>query len=162
MREVGKKSVVVYVDGLCEPRNPFGVVAYGLVVYKDGARLHQEAEVIGEGAGMSNNVGEYSALVRALEWLTDQGLRGEEILVKSDSQLLVNQMTGLWDCHGGFYVGKYLEARRLASRFGKLGFQWVPREENGEADALSMEAYEGYCRDRGVEPKYRRRRLATR
>jgi ribonuclease HI len=49
MREVGKKSVVVYVDGLCEPRNPFGVVAYGLVVYKDGARLHQEAKVIGEG-----------------------------------------------------------------------------------------------------------------
>jgi len=48
MREVGKKSVVVYVDGLCEPYNPFGVVAYGLVVYEDGARLHQEARSSGK------------------------------------------------------------------------------------------------------------------
>jgi ribonuclease HI len=36
--EKEKMKVLVYYDGLCEPRNPKGVATYGFVVYRDSAK----------------------------------------------------------------------------------------------------------------------------
>ncbi|MEX2751261.1 MAG: reverse transcriptase-like protein, partial [Candidatus Freyarchaeota archaeon] len=78
--------------------------------------------VVGEGEGMSNNVGEYAALCEALKALVKLDLTGDEVLVKSDSKLLVNQMNGVWKCHGGYYIQKYGEARELARLFKSIRF----------------------------------------
>ncbi len=51
-------------------------------------------------------------------------------------------MAGKWKFHECLYREKYFEAKRLSVNFSKLDFQWVPREQNEEADALSREAYE--------------------
>jgi len=56
--------------------------------------------------------------------------------------LVVNQMKGKWKARKGLYIGKYEEARQLSTHFPELGFKWIPRELNEEADALSREAYE--------------------
>jgi ribonuclease HI len=55
--------------------------------------------------------------------------------------LVVNQMSGKWKFRKGLYREKYLEAVRLCARFSKLGFRWIRREENEEADGLTREAY---------------------
>ena len=146
--------IVVYIDGLCEPVNPGGVACWGFCIYKDGEKVFSGKGVIGEGFGMSNNLAEYTALVEALKELINRGWQNKEITVRSDSRLLVNQMTGWWSVHGGLYYPAYAEAVKLAQKFSKIFFVWVPREKNEEADALSREAYEEYCKTKGIKPKY--------
>ena len=90
---------------------------------------------------MSSNVAEYAALCEALEFLLKEGRESSAIEVRSDSQLVTNQMGGDWKFHKGLYAEKYREAKRLSAQFACLRFKWVPREENEEADRLSREAY---------------------
>lgn len=141
--------IVVFVDGLCEPRNPGGVAAYGFVIYRDGKKVKEGRGVAAEGEAASNNLAEYAALAAALEFLLNAGLAEEAVEVRSDSLLLVNQMTGKWRVCGGLYVPMYRRAAELASRFQRISFVWVPREENIEADSLSRAAYEEYVGKRG-------------
>lgn len=127
-----------------EPVNPNGVATYGFTVYRNGDNIMRGYGVVGEGEGMSNNLGEYAALCEALKTLIRLNLTEEEVVVKSDSKLLVNQMNGVWKCHGGYYISKYIEAKELVKFFKKIRFIWIPREENSEADQLSRRAYEEY------------------
>jgi ribonuclease HI len=110
------------------------------VIYVEGKKV-----VEGEGLagyGVTNNFAEYTALVESLAKAKALGIR--ELKVKSDSKLLVGQMSQGWKVRGGGYVGKLKEARDLASGFDRLEFEWVPREMNQEADLLSRVAYEKY------------------
>lgn len=72
--------IIIYFDGLCEPRNPGGIATYGYVVYKDEKVIKKGCRAIGEGQGMTNNVAEYSGLKRALEW---QSRRRDSILLSA-------------------------------------------------------------------------------
>ncbi len=134
------KIIEVYIDGACEPINPGGTASYGLVVYKDKKRVFAKGMVIGSGATMGNNVAEYSGLVAFLTLYLRNPDR-QPALVMSDSQLVVNQMTGQWRVNGGLYYPYYQKAKEL---LGKeiVEFQWIPREQNVEADQLSMAALE--------------------
>jgi len=134
----------VYIDGLVGPVNPGGVGTIGIVIYKNGEKIYQKGSVVGEGPAMSNNRAEYEALGEALRWLLDEGLAKEQILVRSDSRLLVNQMQNKWKVGGGLFVVAYKKARKLVEQFASLSFQWIPRGENEEADLLTKEAYEEY------------------
>ncbi|MEM2058914.1 MAG: ribonuclease HI family protein [Thermoproteota archaeon] len=145
----GKRTdalVKVYVDGLAEPTNP-GVGAYGYVIYRDEVKVKEKCGVLGE--HISNNYAEYSALVEALKELLQRGWKDDNVVVYSDSKLLVNQMTDLWSCRGGLYVERYLEAKRLAKNFKNIKFKWIPREENSEADSLTRRAYGEYIKSKG-------------
>jgi ribonuclease HI len=127
--------IEVYTDGRAEP-NP-GLGTYGLVVYRDGKRVHSEHGSAGQ--DVTNNFAEYFSLVRALEYL--KAHRNERVKVLSDSTLLVNQMKGKWRFKGGAYSEKYLKAKELARDFADLAFEWIPREKNSEADELTNIAF---------------------
>lgn len=146
--------IAVYVDGLCEPVNPNGVACWGFSIYKEGVKKLTSKGVIGEGKGMSNNLAEYTALCEVLRKLLNWGWQNEKIVVYSDSQLLVDQMTGRRGAHGGLYYPAFIEASKLVQKFRKISFIWIPREKNVEADALSREAYEEYCKEQGRKPEY--------
>jgi ribonuclease HI len=145
--------IEIYTDGLAEPRNP-GIGTYGYVVYRDGRELKRGHGFDGE--PVSNNHAEYAGLIEALRSVA--ALADEEIMVKSDSKMMVNQMAGDWkvskkafkSTEPGSYVEKYLEAKELSKGFTSLRFAWVPREENSEADQLSRVAYHEQLRKRRV------------
>ncbi len=134
--------IVVHIDGLCEPVNPGGTATFGYLIRQDDAVLARKSGVVGKGPAMSNNVAEYAALCEALEFLLKKNLEDLPIEVRSDSRLVVYQMSEKWKFHGGLYAEKHNEAERLAAEFNRLSFKWIPREENEEADGLSREAYE--------------------
>jgi len=90
---------------------------------------------------VTSNFAEYTALVEALKRLKTMGIEGD-VLVKSDSQLLVGQMSEGWKVKGGVYLEKLREARELVKEFGSIQFKWIQREENQEADLLTRIAYE--------------------
>ena len=133
-------SVTVYVDGLAEPRNP-GVGTYGFVVY-DGSRKLAEGSGLA-GRDVTSNFAEYTALAEALKKLKSLGVEGD-VLVRSDSQLLVGQLSQGWKVKGGMYVGRLKEVKDLMKEFGSIAFEWVPREQNQEADLLTRVAYDAY------------------
>ena len=122
---------------------PGGIATDGYVIRDDaGTAVARKSSVIGEGPKMSNNVAEYAALCECLVFPQGRKMVGADIEVTSDSKLVVNQMAGEWEFHGGLYAEKYLEAKHLAAKFAQLAFRWIPKEQNEEADALSREAYE--------------------
>ena len=67
--------------------------------------------------------------------------------MRSDSKLVVGQMSEGWKVKGGMYLGKLKEARDLMKEFGSMRFEWIPREQNQEADLLTRLAYERVRRD---------------
>lgn len=143
-------TMVVNVDGLCEPVNPGGTATYGYVIRSDlGRDVARKSGVVGNGPEMSNNVAECAALCEALRFLIREKMTRLPIEVRSDSRLLVNQMKGEWKFHKGLYAYKYSEAKGLTVRFDSITFRWVPREKNEEADALTREAYLQATKDSG-------------
>jgi len=156
-----ESSITIYCDGLCEPVNPGGVATYGFVIYEGGKKIAQGKGVIGQGKGMTNNVAEYTAALAALSWLAEHGYEGARVTIRSDSMLLVKQMQGAWRVRSDRIRPLHRRARQLSSRF-RTRFRWVPREQNQEADALSVKAYveyqeaNRYARIADVLPRMRR------
>lgn len=137
----GRPALLVYCDGLCEPRNPGGIACYGFVIYREGEAIARGYGEACRGPEATNNVAEYSAAIAALARLIAMGLTEEAVEVRSDSQLLVRQMQGEYAVRSRRIAALHGNLRRLAARFRQLRWRWVPREENREADALSRRAY---------------------
>ncbi len=136
--------ITLHFDGLCYPKNPGGVAAYGYVINRDGLQIHEGFGAVGEGKGMTNNVAEYEGLKAALQWVVDNGIEGE-IVVKGDSRLVIKQMKGDWKIKSATSRRYVPEIRKLLVGH-KAVFSWIPREENERADRLSRKAYEAYKR----------------
>jgi ribonuclease HI len=143
-----------YFDGLCEPRNPGGVATYGFVVLRDGKRIHEghglAATPYSEGA--TNNVAEYTGVLRALEWILSQGLEKEPLHVRGDSDLIIRQIKGEYKVKSPLLAPLYSQVRALLPRFSSLTFEWVPREENRDADRLTNLAYAEYSGEKMKAP----------
>jgi ribonuclease HI len=86
----------------------------------------------------TNNVAEYAALLAALERSHALGL--DELAIRSDSQLLVEQMTGGYRVKAPHLKSLWLKARTLAAGFRRFSIVHVPRERNRAADALANRA----------------------
>ena len=112
--------------------NP-GSAGYGAVIKDETGQVLAE---LYEGIGIStNNVAEYRGLIAALEWALAHGQR--QLHVKSDSQLIVEQMLGNYKVKHEGLKPLYLKATRLAAEIGDVTFEHVRRELNKEADRLS-------------------------
>src|SRR5262245_50203131 len=77
----------VHIDGASRG-NP-GAAAYALVIERPGQPDYEESDRLGQ---TTNNIAEYTALLRALERAAQLG--GKRLTVFSDSELLVKQMNG--------------------------------------------------------------------
>ncbi|XP_070010982.1 uncharacterized protein [Nicotiana sylvestris] len=84
---------------------------------------------------ITNNEAEYEDVIAGLELARELGV--EQVVIKSDSQLVVNQMLGTYTTREA-RMQQYLEkARDLVRQFQTGKVVQIPREENVEADALS-------------------------
>ncbi len=151
-------KIICFIDGLCEPAypggpaNPGGVATFGYFVKDDqGRRLAARFGIVGAGEGMSNNVAEYTALIRTLFYLRKERKTEEVIEIRSDSKLVVEQMKGNWKARRGLYLEKSIQAKRLSAQFEHLTFKWIPREDNEKADSLSRKAYNQYLESSAAE-----------
>jgi len=127
-------------DGACGPVNPGGTAASGSIIKGiDGAVLLEEGRLVGTGPGMSNNVAEYAAVTRVLQYLLPRS--PGHVTIHGDSQLAIKQLKGEWGIHDGLYYSAAMEAQDLLARLRSLGWQvelrWIPRTQNEECDALS-------------------------
>ncbi len=86
----------------------------------------------------TNNVAEYTAVVRALGLATELGAREVDLLL--DSKLIVEQVHGRWKVKDAKLQPLHAEVRRLLRGFVRWSAHHVPRAQNKAADALCNEA----------------------
>ncbi len=135
--------IEVYFDGLCQPINPGGISCYAFVVKSDGRTIYSDYGIAVEpfSQDSTNNVAEYTALVKALQWLLENNLGSTKVEIKSDSQLIVNQLTGDYKVKSKRIMSLYKQVLLLKSKFQDIQIKWVPRGKNREADRLTNKAY---------------------
>ncbi|MCZ2342831.1 MAG: ribonuclease HI family protein [Bacteroidales bacterium] len=133
----------VHIDGAARG-NP-GPAAYALSLQRPGQPVIEAAQPMGTA---TNNVAEYTALVRALEVAAEQGIR--ELQVFSDSELLVKQMNGEYRVKSPDLQELYREASALRKEFDRVTLTHVRRSENSRADFLCNEALDGRPRQAGA------------
>ena len=121
--------------------NP-GPAGYGVHIEQADGTIIELKEFLGT---QTNNVAEYSGLLAALRWAADH--RASPFLVRSDSELLVKQMSGEYRVKSPALLPLYEEARSLMRRIGRVTFEHVRREFNKDADRLANEAM-----DEGASP----------
>jgi ribonuclease HI len=135
--------VEVYFDGLCQPINPGGIACYAFIVKSDGRIIYCDYGIAGEpfSEDSTNNVAEYTALTKALQWLLANDYSSKKVEIKSDSQLIVNQLTGDYKVKARRIMPLYKEVLSLKSKFQDIQIKWIPRDKNREADKLTNKAY---------------------
>jgi ribonuclease HI len=84
----------------------------------------------------SNNTAEYLALQLLINYCVDYH-RNDNLIFAGDSQLVVNQCLGKWQIKGGMYARTAEMTIKLLKLLPKATVQWIRRDHNTEADALS-------------------------
>lgn len=129
----------IYADG--GSRGNPGPAGSGAVVRNEvGEVVVTVSEFLGTA---TNNVAEYTAVLRALENLAlmlEGKAKEADVEVRMDSMLVVRQMSGEWKIkHDGMKV-LAASTKEAASRFRSVSFAHVYREHNKDADKLANEA----------------------
>lgn len=127
-------KITIYTDG--GSRGNPGPASIGVVIHYYG-KLKEYGEQIGKA---TNNVAEYTAVVFALKKLKHligkSGAGKSEVLIKSDSELLVSQLNGEYKVKNEEIKKLFIDVWNLKQDFGDVEFGLVPRGENKKADQL--------------------------
>jgi ribonuclease HI len=126
----------VHIDGAARG-NP-GPAAYAFILAADGMSPVEEKGCLGN---TTNNIAEYTALVKALERASELG--ATRLLIHSDSELLVKQMNGEYRVKNESLKELFDEAKHLARHFQEVKLVHVRREQNKRADELCNLALDG-------------------
>jgi ribonuclease HI len=135
--------VIVNTDGAARG-NPGPAGAGAIVVDPEGGVLAEVAEGLGE---TTNNVAEYTAAIRGLEAAEAVGAR--EVILRSDSLLLVQQLTGRYRVKTAHLQPLHRQVVQLAMHFDRVIYEHVPRERNAEADRLANLGVDTWLADQG-------------
>jgi ribonuclease H / adenosylcobalamin/alpha-ribazole phosphatase len=91
----------------------------------------------------TNNVAEYTGVVRALELARDLG--ASEVHLLLDSKLIVEQLSGRWRVKDAKLIPLWAAARATLGGFRRWTATHVPRAQNSVADALANEAIDRFA-----------------
>lgn len=139
------RRLVVEADG--GSRGNPGIAAGGAVVIdpETGEVLTEVGVFMGIA---TNNVAEYAGMIAGVEAAFDLD-RSASLLVRMDSRLVVEQMSGRWRISHPDMQAQARRARALIA--GRdVAFEWVPRLQNARADAAAntaMDLRESFRRD---------------
>jgi ribonuclease HI len=86
----------------------------------------------------TNNVAEYTGLVRALDLAAEMDAAEVDLLL--DSKLIVEQLHGRWRAKDAKLIPLLVAAQRRLRELRRWSAEHVPRAQNSAADALANEA----------------------
>jgi phosphoribosyl 1,2-cyclic phosphate phosphodiesterase len=139
---VGPRRLVIRTDGAARG-NPGPASAGAVLIDADspGAERPDAPPIatVSEALGrQTNNVAEYTGLLRALALAEELG--AEEVSLLLDSMLIVEQLRGRWRVKDAKLIPLHADAMARLGRFRRWSARHVPRSENRAADALANEA----------------------
>ncbi|MDD5127053.1 MAG: ribonuclease HI family protein [Dehalococcoidales bacterium] len=131
-------KATIYTDGAARG-NP-GPAAIGVVIKDEQntvvAHISQRLGVT------TNNQAEYRALIAGMQKAIALG--AQEVEIRSDSELMVRQLTGAYRVKNAGLKPLYEQAKKLLTQFHRCTFVNIPREQNRAADALANQALDAH------------------
>ena len=129
----------IYADG--GSRGNPGPAGSGAIIRNESG---ETVATVSEYLGVStNNVAEYTAVLRALEKLAamlESTSKEADVEVRMDSMLVVRQMSGEWKIKHENMKPLAASTNEVIQRFRSVSFTHVYREDNKDADKLANEA----------------------
>lgn len=129
----------IYGDGGARG-NPGPAGSGAVIRNEEGETVATVSEFLGIA---TNNVAEYTAIIRALEKLSsmlESKAQDATVEIYADSMLVVKQMTGEWKLKHPGLKPLAAQVHALARQFGSVSYEHVYREANKDADRLANEA----------------------
>jgi ribonuclease HI len=131
---MGKGILKLYVDGASRG-NPGEAGAGFYLLDGDGNELLKGMRFLGR---MTNNAAEYQALILGLREAL--GIGGDSIEIYTDSELVANQMKGIYTVKNKQLRRLHQEVVALLDNFHRYEITAIRREDNRKADRLANEA----------------------
>jgi ribonuclease HI len=132
-------KILINADGGSR-KNP-GPAAIGIVLFNESREIIESyKEYIGI---TTNNVAEYNALKKSLQLASKQ--TSEEVHIFMDSELIVNQVKGMYKVKAINLQPLFEEVKSLEKNFKRIIYNYVPRTNEYQilADKLVNEALDG-------------------
>ncbi len=127
-------KIVAHIDG--GSRGNPGPAAAGYVITNPaGRKIEAKAFFLNQ---TTNNVAEYTALIKALEAAKQIGAK--QLMIFSDSELLVRQINGQYKVKSEQIKPLFEQAIGLLEQFNNWKVQHIMREKNKDADRLVNQA----------------------
>ena len=127
-------KIKVFIDGASKG-NP-GESGIGIIIKDESGNVRKIKKYLGR--NLTNNQAEYKALLTALKNLKDE--KNGEITIHTDSELVANQINGLWKVRDSKLKVLFLKAKNYMNDFPNLTLIHVRREFNREADKLANQS----------------------
>jgi ribonuclease HI len=127
-------KLIIYTDGAARG-NP-GPAAIGVILKDEKGNI--VATISRRLAPTTNNQAEYQAIIAALEKAISLGVRNA--IIKSDSELVVKQINGLYKIKNTVLRPFYQKVVQLIGSLESFSIAYIPREQNAAADALANKA----------------------
>ncbi len=127
-------EIVAYIDGASRG-NPGPAAAGFILTDNAGNQIQAKAFLLGQA---TNNVAEYTGIVKALEAVKQLGAK--QVIIYSDSELLVKQLNGEYKLKSEQIRPLFRQALDLLSELENWKVQHISREKNKQADKLVNQA----------------------
>jgi ribonuclease HI len=142
MKSEHRNKIIVFTDG--GSRGNPGPAALGVYFESLGKKY---GEFLGQA---TNNVAEYEAIIfslkKAKQLIGKKNADKTEIEIKSDSQLVVSQLSGEFKLKEKSLWKYFIRIWNLKQDFKKVSFSYIPREKNKIADAMLNEILDSHAR----------------
>ncbi|HID65836.1 MAG TPA: ribonuclease HI family protein [Aquificaceae bacterium] len=132
LENLKSSTAVMYFDG-ASAGNP-GRAGIGIVIILPGKKI-KISKCIGKA---TSNEAEYKALIEGLRKAKELGVKN--LVVRGDSQLVINQVTGKYRVKNERLKDLYNQVKELEKFFNSIYYEKIPREWNKKADYLSKKA----------------------
>lgn len=109
-------------------------VTYGYVIYKDRQEVYRNNGKISHTI-ISSNAAEYLALIFGMVACLQLG--AQSVNIKGDSQLIIYQVLGKYKAKSPILTILKILSRELLKMFDEYTLEWIPREQNKEADGMT-------------------------
>ena len=127
--------IIVHADGASRG-NPGEAAGGAVILHADTGEVMAEIGVLCGHA--SNNVAEYRGMIEGITVAKSLNPVGE-VLVRLDSKLVVEQMSGNWKVKHPDMQQLVKQAYAVIDSL-EVRFEWVPRNDNSLADAVANRA----------------------
>ncbi len=132
--DTSTEDLIIYTDGAARG-NP-GPAGIGVILEQnDGSPVAEISDFFGI---TTNNHAEYLALLAGLKKAVELGAK--TVMVKSDSELLVRQLQGIYRVRNERLRRLFDSCRSYIEKFSRFEIIHIPRSENKRADALANRA----------------------
>lgn len=137
MSDLSSNHLIINTDGGSR-NNPGPAAAAYIICGNQGQVTHQEGVFLGLA---TNNEAEYTAVRLALQKVLENfsSQLPVTIEVRTDSQLVAQQLSGVFKVKNERIKAMVAEIKVLESKIGNINFKYIPRTENIAADKLVNE-----------------------